>query len=619
MKELTENWDAGVEILTDLSTSPYFNYDCRDLFSIDSAIEISKKLVELDPTCSASYSYVALLLKTAFQRVKVSLFDAVMNPEFVDYAAHYRILHENMTTLSNPFIERFTSSIQDRFKEATGDKFILNDELPIKERSHSFIDKDDIVILLKDALIATEMPITWIFGENGPVGKTESNLKLISDIMMFPSLHALEQHIRLHKFAYGLRFITVNSENIKHEAINLFVFTSPTHAFILGNFRWDRFNNAMVNNENHPFQYHHDGLDYASMHFPQLDHKDGLSVISDQGQIIGNINSCPDKTTIWLLLLTELIAIKLPSFIKSDCLSSLEHLQYSSVSNFPVISSLPFQVTYPTMEELIEKVGINASEYKSLLLSMIDGIELFGELLPSSDVYLDPVTMDRYDADSKPDKYSKIGSRIIKLRPFPNHHFGLKTDSDIEIEWVACQNLALIVNTKFEIYTDTCEKECNAWFDKMAKKKAKAVIEKSFNEYLTQPIQPVEHRLEMRQSFWTSIASDEQRFLGYSLNNAMAKKNYVLKMPCSSSSLYKLNNERELIGYFTGNLDPTKLVFAFNSADEIMRFFNCRRSSLPPFLQRWTRSFGPKMLTYPWASEKRGHGVWCWATLVIYQ
>lgn len=617
--EKGEPWDAGEEILLGLKSSPYFQYDMRDIFNVDKALKISQKLVELDPTCIASYSYVALLLKTAFQRINISLFDAVLNEHFVDYAAEMRVKHDTMIARSNRVISDFTESVQQGFEQATGARFTLNENLPPESRSHENISKDDITKLLKDALIATEMPVTWIYGNGQSISKNDAHIRLQSEIMLFPNMLSLEAHIRQHKFEYGLRCVTINAASKNRNKLDLFVFTSPSHAFILGEFSWSRHENLMVSSGGAGYQYQRDGLTYADNHFPELDLKKTLSVISKKGQVIGDIKSCEDKVTIWLLLLTEMISIKLPDMQPTNCESSIELLQYKGVSQYPVVSNLPYQLDDLSLADIIEKVGINKSDHKETLLKLIKGVELFIEVLPSDGkLYLDPMTMERFDSHSKPTFYSEVGERIIKLYPFPNHHFGSKEQAEVEIEWVACENLALIINTKFRILWLDALEEQRKWFISTAKKKGK-LLKSKIDDLISRPVERNESNLEMRDNFWTSVITDNGvRYVAYAIDSAQMRHEATLKLPLNIPALYRSNEERELLGYFTEECEPTRVLLAFNSSEEIMETFNCRRSSLPPLLQNWTRKVCHDQLEYPWSRQSRNEKPFNWGTFSIY-
>ncbi|MFS1428355.1 hypothetical protein LMH73_014685 [Vibrio splendidus] len=601
-------WDHGKEVFDTLSNNPYFQWDNRDLFSITSSQEVINKLVALDPTKMVAVSYVSLLLNTAFIRASVTLSSAILDDSFISFAANLRANKDELDEYSTPLMENFIERVQIACEDMTGVRFTRREHAG-KDLDHSerykLIDKDQMVKLLRDAVIATETPTHWIYSDGTMAKNQLKSISLQSDILLYSTLNDLVKDIREHALAYGFRYVTVNAPDPKSSSQNFIVYTSPSHAFFSADIHWDK-HASQMRQDGARYQYHLDGLDYCQTHYPKLDGKNGLTITQDGKQVVGSLNSLEDKEKVWLLMLTELMALKLPSIIPGNNLITTQLLltdDSQSNTNLPVVLEKPFEIEHISLEEAIKKTGIHNSLFIDTYLEILEHITI-ERLLPLDNTVLRLDDMAFIEEIPIKDTYShESRQNYMCLRVYPLNHFGDKASTTKAHNSVIMSNLISILNKKFNRLWDNDKKAQDQWFEKMLKKKSDEIEEKWESFQGVRESQPN----------WNIY--DDGVFNG----RTTSERKLAIKQPADWNllgvshmpTLCSINEYRELIGYYTDKEDFERFILVPNSTKEIMEIFSCRKATLPKMLQKWERINNHDSLSYPWNNNAlRFAAVW---------
>ncbi|WP_425263493.1 hypothetical protein [Vibrio owensii] len=588
-------WDNGNEVFDLLENSPFWKWDSRDSYSIPESRKLVSKLVELDPTKMVAVSYVSLLLNTAFTHTSVTLQNAVLNDEFIAYAHKLREHKDTLDDYSTPLMEAFIERVQSSCVKMTGARFVRQEEAKGTEPTARFklISKDVMIRLLRDAVVATETPIHWIYSDGNPAKHQFESLSLHSDILLYPSISELNKDIREHSLAYGFRYVTVNAAKQGEKSLHFIVYTSASHAFIMSDIHWDKYNSRMAaSGEGYHFHLH--GLDYVQSHYPQLNANNSLAVQAEGRQVVGSINSCEDTSKVWLLMLTELMALKLPTISPTGDLISTRLLLDNKVNpSLPIVMDKPFEIEHVTLEEAIEKIGLNDSAIRETLLPYLDGITMDVLLPKGQNVFNTDLGEFVDDIPDSIKRVSSARSPYCVLMPYPFEHFGDKQSTRAAHDTVILSNLANIVNKRIEMRWRDQSEVHSDWFRKMLHKKSNQIKEKL--PQLLSVECPVDTSIRLYDGGIFTGVSDGARYLALKAPKNWDHVGVSIAVPALTKSY-----GGELMGYFTEEFEFDRFLLLPSSTEEIMEIYSCRKSTLPELLQNWKRLKDHGAIKYPW-------------------
>ncbi|CAH7412398.1 hypothetical protein VCHA53O466_50269 [Vibrio chagasii] len=604
-----ENWDKGDSLFELLESNPFFEWDFRDSYSIKEVKAIIEKLVRLDPTKMVATAYMTLVITTTLNKTKIKLADAVLHPDFTDFIQTIRTEKENLDEYTKPIISAFTERLQKSCEQFSGSRFIFKEEY-LKNNSddedawikaRNYIKSDDVIKILRDAVVATETTVHWIYSNSSNLNISKSSIALQSDIYLYGNLVELEKDIHEHNLPYGIRYVTVNGTTDSSKSMNLIVFTSPTHAFFMGEISWDRYESKMKAKvvEGNSYSLN---LDRTTTHFPELDSKNKITLTREGRQFIGSIKTSNDECKLWLLMLTEMIALKLPDMKPQGSLISTKLLLPASGGNtLPVLHQQPFSITHMTLEQALEGTGLNDSFMKDDILYLVKGIKI-EHLLPIGDTVFD-VDADEF-IDAIPSKYHhRTGTvhQYIALRPYPELHFG-NYESTVEAHnYVIQENITKIINRKLELLWARKEDEHDQFFSKLLKKKSKSIGEK------------LEHLAETQLPKSAGMSTFDEDFFSRIIRPCSARR-LALKeperyrhmgIPAGVPALYRENpyyksDDDLLLGYFSMSTEYERYLLTPESSDDLTKIFSCRKTSLPKLYQNWVRQANHGSIRYPW-------------------
>ncbi|MEH6454843.1 MAG: hypothetical protein V7749_00845 [Cocleimonas sp.] len=597
------DWDDGKKLFAKLQKNEFFSWDIRDQYSVDCVEKILAELTVLEPTKFIAVSYVSLLLKQALMRSTISLETAVLSDNFPLFAEELRIIRAELDDYANPKLDIFIGNIQAGMERLCGSSIKFRDEIDSKSEGWiNHISRDEIPLLARDAVIATKIPLHWIYTSDQRQGVGQLFKVLHSDILLFPSLSDLELSIHEHEFAYGFRYVTVNNGGSSLHAI---VYTSPDVAFIMAELNWHVHDCKMVGG-NSGYSFHNDGLDKVRQHYPNLDRENKLMLAISGFQIIGSIKTCPERSKIWLLMLTELMSVKLENLCPVCPKMSIRLLTATSNKLLPVSINIPFILEHKDIATVAREIGVDESPMKSELWDIVETLRL-DDLLPrDGKFYFNVRTGDRTESISDRDKYSqRFRYAIVRLYPFPEEHFGTKASTAEAVNFVLAKNLPAIINAKLEDKWLQDFESQQEWFASMLKKR-KAHISNNVLNWHEEEREQGGNTLNYNQYMVTGI-HEKCRRLAIKTNTKVKFNSITAGIP----ALYKGNPKRQVLGIVTGNeytAGCDHFTIVPNNAAEIMEVLKCKETDLPALFQGWQRWADHGSISYPWR-RVRGSGL----------
>lgn len=609
------DWDDGAALFAKLQNNDFFTWDIRDQFSVSRVEEILVELSLLEPTKFISISYVSLLLDKALFRSKVSISTAVLDPQFALFAEYLRSYKEELDSYAKPKLDAFIENIQDGMKLLCGSHIIFRDEShSSREVQATQIYREEIPLLARDAVIATKIPLHWIYNNNQGGGLGKLFKVLHSDILLFASLYELELSIHRHELTYGFRYVTINSGG---GSLHSIVYTSPDSAFIMSELSWDSHGSKMVG-KSMAYSYHLDGLDMVRSHFPNLDKNNKLTVDKSEYQVIGSIKACCDKSKVWLLMLTELMSLKLDSLCIAPPKISIKLLSaVGSNKLLPVKINIPFTLEHKDIATVAREIGVEESPLKSELWSIVDSLSLDNLLPRDGKLYFNVRTAERTESLNLREKYDQeFRNAFVTLYPYPDGHFGAKESTSDAINFVLAKNLAAIINAKLEDQWFLDFKNQKEWLESMLKKR-QSHIAKNVRCWHEKEREQSENTINFNQYLATGVYENCRR-LAIKLNTKKLSNISAIGLP----ALYKKNRKKEVLGIVTGNEFNDEegcdyFIIVPNSTDELMEIFKCTEAELPTLFQGWKRWKNHGKIAYPWRYE-RGYSLNIAAFKVYY-
>ncbi|MBS0044167.1 hypothetical protein KFE26_17940 [Shewanella sp. M16] len=597
-------WDQGKALFAKLQHNDFFGWDIREQFSVTCVEKILVELSVLEPTKFIAVSYVSLLLEKALECSKVSLMTAILNDKFTFFANELRDSKLELDSYAKPKLDLFIENIQIGMERLCDSRIHFREHArqrpEQREGWNNLVSHKEIPLLARDALMATKLPLHWIYSAKQEGGRLGALCKVLhNDILQFSSLHELELSIHQHELAYGFRYVTVNRADT---ALHAIVYTSPSDAFIMAELHWDRHGSKMRGGHA-PYSYQNDGLDQVRLHFPKLDMSNKLTLTKTAYQVIGSLKTCADRSKIWLFMLTELMSLKLDELSTSAPQMSIELLNESGPNDnrsLPVPITRPFTLEHKDIATIAREIGVDSSPMKAQLWEIVDSLHL-DVLLPRDGCdYYDVLSGERFASLDISQKYNHdVSKSIVKLYPFPAGHFGTKESTSEAINFVLFNNLPKIINAKLNCLWDSDFEHQREWFMSMIYKR-KAYIVKKVQQWHETHIPVDASTLNINQYLVTGIHEDIRRLaLKYNTVNDRMLTSISSSMP----ALYKKNRQREVKGLVTENrYDDGCEVYVVipNSTEEIIELLNCKVDELPELLRCWQRWANHGEIKYPW-------------------
>lgn len=598
-------WDDGKALFEILERNHFFSWDSREQFSIPNVQHIIAELVNLEPTKFIAISYVSYLLNRAFQRSNVSLSTAVLDSHFISFAADIRQSKSELDSYAVPKLDAFIESIQNYMLRLCDSRIVFRDDTCSSDKEwNNRIWKDEVILLARDAVIGTKLPLHWIYNNDQDNGLSQILKVLHADILMFSSLHDLELSIHNHELAYGFRYVTINRAE---GALNAIVYTSPKSAFIMAELHWQPHSSTMGGGHTQ-YSIHLDGIDLVRQHFPKLNFDNKLTLAKEGAQVVGSIKTCTDSAKIWLLMLIELMGVKLESITPDTPSMSIKLLDATSHGELlPVTIKSPFKLAHKDIPTIAKEIGVDDSPIKTILWEIVDSLTL-DDLLPrDNNQYLNIRCGERTATltyEQQNDK--KLHSSFVKLKRFPANHFGTAESTAEAINFVLSENLLAIINARLEDQWEQDFEEQTNWLQQMINKRKTFISKNVINWHETaRELNPNTHNFN--QCHVTGIQEGCRR-LAVKMNTSRHRDESnpaIMAIP----TLYKTNRRKEVRGIVTGNEYHDEngcdmYVVIPNSSRELMEVLNCKGDELPPLLRHWQRWDDHGRITYPWRSTR---------------
>ncbi|MDI5832546.1 hypothetical protein OCF84_21505 (plasmid) [Shewanella xiamenensis] len=589
-----------ISLLRKLETSKYVDWDARDIFDVKAVSAIFAKLEKLEPTQFVAQSYLSILVKHAVARIKVNYSDVLFNDEFIKFSSDIKAEIKAIDGQAKPHMDAFTEIVLTNVEKFSGEPLYLwGENVPEGvDRNNGFnvIRRDDITLLARDAIFATEMPIHWIYSKSSEQGPHAIVKSLHNDILLFPSLISLEIAIHTGKLAHGFHYVTINNKSLPIYSI---VYVSPFSAFIMTEANWDRHNFKMVG-QAEKYRLRHDGLDSIDRHFPSLDTKHKLTLVTDAFQVIGSLKTAEAKSKVWLLMLIELLAIKLEQITPVVSSASLGLVATPEMHhNLPTQYVPPYQIQHKDIATLAREIGVDDSCCKAELWAVINTLSI-DTLMPKTECYFNVETLKLQAEHSKAN--TDLQSVTITLLPYPHHHFGDQQSVTDAINYVLTENLAYIVNAvlryRWGIEINAMKKTLSELANDQHKHISKFAADWSETEL---PFNPRQYNLH---NGFAGGHVEKLRRLAVKTHN---KNRYLPTAVNQMSSSYKQTTR-----FAGGWVSKSRLedgcplyIISPNSTEELTQVLNCQVSDLPKLLKNWERREDHDRIIYPWSMNAR--------------
>lgn len=589
-----------ISILRKLEHSKYIDWDMRDIFSIGNVEDIFAKLEVLEPTQFVAQSYLSILVKHAVARIKVNYSDVLLNDEFIQFSSDIKAEIKAIDGKAKPNMEEFTEIVLTNVEKFSGEPLYLwGENVPEGvDRNNDFnvISRDAITLLARDAIFATEMPIHWIYSKAVKQGPYAIVKSLHNDILLFPSLLSLEIAIHEGKLGHGFHYVTINNKSLPIYAI---VYVSPFSAFIMAETSWDRHYGKMVGKAA-KYRYRHDGLDSIDWHFPSLDTKHKLTLVTDDFQVIGSLKTAEAKSKVWLLMLIELLAIKLEQITPEVSMATLGLVANpEKQSNLPTQYVPPYQIQHKDLATLAREIGVDDSCCKAELWAVIDTLSI-DMLMPKKERYFNVDTLQLQAEHSKAN--TNLLSVTISMLPYPHHHFGDQQSATDAINYVLTENLTAIVNAvlcyRWGIEINAMKKALSELANDQYKHISKLAADWSETEL---PMNP--RQFNLHNGF---AGGHEEKF------RRLAVKTHSKNIYLPPSTIQMSSSYKQTTRFAGGWVSKSRLedgcplyIIGPNTTEELMQVLNCQVSDLPKLLQNWERREDHDRIIYPWSMNAR--------------
>lgn len=602
-------WDEGKALFAILEKNQFFSWDSREQFSIPTVQQIIAELSRLEPTKFIAISYASYLLNRAFQQSKVSLSTALLDDNFTSFAKEIRNAKSELDNYASPKLAAFTENIQANMQRLCDSRIVFKNDTNARDKEWANrIWKDDIILLARDAVIGTKLPLHWIYNNSQDKELSLKFKVLHSDILLFASLQDLELSIHNHELAYGFRYVTINRAE---GALNAIVYTSPTVAFIMAELHWQPHSSDMKGGHN-TYSIHLDGIDQVRQHFPKLDFENQLTLSNSGAQVVGSIKTCADNAKIWLMMLIELMGVKLEMETISPDTPSMSIKLLDTTSNdklLPVTVKKPFVLAHKDIATIAKEIGVDDSPIKADLWEIVNSLTL-DDLLPRDPkLYYDTRSGERMATLTYKQMYDKkIRPSIVLLYPFPTNHFGTAESTTEAINYVLRKNLPAIINAKLEDQWELDFENQTNWLQKMISKRKTFISQNVINWHVTAR-ELGSNTLNFNQGHITGIQEGIRRLA--LKTKTLSHWDHMIPTIMSIPTLYQSNRKKEVRGIVTGNEYNDEngcdmYIVIPNSSRELMEVLKCKEDELPPLLRQWERWDNHGLISYPWHSA-RGH------------
>ncbi|MGU5573598.1 hypothetical protein ACV1C5_09535 [Aeromonas caviae] len=590
-------WDNGGRILNLLSESPFFAWDSRDQFSIDEAKKVINTLVDRDPSTFVAKAYVSYLIEEALAHSKVTLRSVLLDPAFVAYGKEIMDEKLRLDEESCPAQAEFFDRV------ATGmDRFGIALTLTRHEK----------IRLLRDAVCLADLPVTWLHANGAPY---TGPMRMNEVIYRYNDWLSLELAIRNGSIRDGLHFVLVG--NLANTGNNhAFVFVSPTHTCWFAKSTWEFYESELTTDNRYDRGYTGTPITQVNPHFPISAASNGLVVNSDGLRTeFGKLSSLAQTEAMWILMLMELLALRLPNLTPDALSVSSRLLLESPEANglLPVLWKPPFELSHHNFEEALEAVGVNNSQMASRIRKLLDGLQI-EHLLPDLDrLGLNVDTFDQapeytVELNSSASRFGRrvkipYGARnnLLNLYPRPDRFVGPEGATRATFNMVIERNLAEIINRKLYLDWKDNNDEIRAFMKKMCEKRAQSMFpiwSSEFTEIVS--TRPNLYNctsimtggiVEAIQPLVMKGRTDCDPFMRYSISDLTTVDGGMFGGGSRPFGRY---------GYLTDSKTPDPYLLLPADREEVKILFKCRDSSLPAYLLDYVRCQSHDKIIYPW-------------------
>jgi hypothetical protein len=582
-----------------LVNSPLIKWDERECFYRSSTAELLQKLTELDPTLFVAGSYLTELLNVSSNYVSFNVNSLLNNSDIKQWIDSFSALKNEADSLYLEQLNTFLNTINSRY-------FSSDDK--------NTISRNDCVLLLRDALFATELNVNWIY--NYADKQDTVKAKPSSAIYHFNSFFQLERALLNKEIPYGIHVGFIASNKSHNKVANIIIYYTPIKAFVLNKAYFDLETNSMVSDQQSTADISYNKYSVPNQHFPNWKVlSKGMTETLDSSFKFATLDILSNKQKLWFIMSLELTGILADDITLDEYSSSAELIEHSqrSIQSMRLIEWAPkFEIEHDTFEDIVEnlipKNSLNAKWYRELIKDVsIDillpdpknneqrfvGLDLINMLHTdeyTSKYSTEPSSVKKYISDN----FEEVG---VNLLPKPTNAFGNKEDIKKAYNATLHANLRCIIDTLAKVAWRKEEKAVTEWFEANLKKRFEQVV--SFYK---------EHKnissLVSRDYFVKYCPQPiSDQYKAYKPCFEVDEMNSTHSFSMFYTSIGKFDKfSGKYKGYKSKSLQAESFIVMPMHSQDLCNMFNCRKSTLPQILQDWHRT-----KSTPWVNNLIAH------------